>query len=117
MRASNRVTIVGLSLLSLSVAGCVTGSHCLHRPCGADCAESFKSPSPFATTKTARASVADRVRNRLSRMWNRDETPIDVTVRPESTPIPGARTTSGRPPRDGVLALPGAVEEADECGE
>lgn len=116
MRARNRITIVGFSLLSLSVIGCVTGSHCLHRPCRPECAESFRSPSPFATTKTSRVSVAERVRNRLSRMWDRDETPRDITVRPESTPIPGARATR-RPPRDGVLDLPLAVEEGDECGE
>lgn len=116
MRATIRIAILGLSLLSLTTLGCVTGSHCLHRPCGPDCAESFKSPSPFATSKTARASFAERVRRKLDGFWGRDEAPRDVTVRPESTPIPGARALR-RAPRDGVLDLPAVVEEGDDCGE
>jgi hypothetical protein len=88
MRATIRTAIIGLSLVSMSFPGCVAGS------------------------PTARPSVADRVRARLARVWDRDETPREVVASPP--PVP---TSENRVVRDGVLNLPGVVEEGDERGE
>jgi len=107
MRATIRTLFVGLSILTLS--GCA-GSRCLHRPCEPECAASFNSPSPFATTsKSARVPLLRRLG--VSRLWERDETARDITVRPEETPIPGAH--ADRPaPVPGVVALPPAPDDA-----
>lgn len=103
MRATIRTAIVGLSLVSLSFPGCVAGSRS---------ADPYRSPGPLAAAPAARPTVADRVRARLARIWDRDETPREVVVTP--TPAP---TSATRVVRDGVLNLPGVVEEGDECGE
>ncbi|WP_337175779.1 hypothetical protein [Paludisphaera sp.] len=98
MRAQIRIAIVGLSLVSLSFPGCVAGSRRV---------DPFDSPAPLAASRVVRPSVADRVRARLARIWDRDETPREVVV-PELVPTPTTRVV-----RDGVLDLPRAVEEVD----
>jgi hypothetical protein len=103
MRATIRTAIIGLSLVSMSFPGCVAGSRS---------ADPFRSPAPVAVSPTARPSVADRVRARLARVWDRDETPREVVASPP--PVP---TSENRVVRDGVLNLPGVVEEGDERGE
>ena len=109
MRATTRILVVGLS--PLLFAGCA-GSRCLHRPCDSACAGSFNSPSPFAaTSKSTRPSFLDRYR--ISRLWDRDETPRDITVRPEETPIPGEHVVR-RPPVQGALDLPPITASDDE---
>ncbi|MDG3004666.1 hypothetical protein [Paludisphaera mucosa] len=109
MRATIRNLSVALAIATLS--GCTAvGSRCLHRPCTSECAASFDSPAPFAVTSmTGRPSLISRVRSRL---WDRDETPRDVTVRPETTPIPGATVARRSPAASGVLDLPPVTAEA-----
>ncbi len=78
-----------------------------------ECAASFgSSREPKATMKTGRPTWRERLR--ISRLWERDESARDITVRPETTPIPGAQLER-RPAASGVLDLPPAVdaEEAD----
>lgn len=53
--------------------------------------------------KTGRPSFRERFR--INRLWERDESPRDITVRPENTPIPGARVEH-RPTASGVLDSP-----------
>ncbi|AMV37952.1 hypothetical protein [Planctomyces sp. SH-PL62] len=109
MRTTIRTLIVGLAILMLS--GCA-GSRCLHRPCEPECASSFDSPSPFTrTSKSLRSSWLSQWS--LARLWNRTETPRDVTVRPEETPIPGA-IASRSVAVSGVLDLPPAPDERED---
>lgn len=111
MRAPIRALAVGLSVVTFS--GCA-GVHCLHRPCNPECAASFgSSRAPRATMKTGRPTWRERLR--ISRLWEPDESARDITVRPEATPIPGARLERRRPAAGGVLDLPPAVDagEAD----
>ncbi|WP_165250666.1 hypothetical protein [Paludisphaera soli] len=106
MRGTIRPLVVGTTILALS--GCA-GSRCLHRPCEPECAVSFDNPSPFArTSKVQREPLLDRLG--VDRLWNRDETARDITVRPEETPIPGERVARRTTVR-GVLDLPPVAAE------
>ena len=112
MRATIRALAIGLSVTTLAFSGCA-GIHCLHRPCNAECAASFNSPRPQPTMKTGRPTWRERLR--ISRLWEKDETPRDITVRPETTPLPGAQLET-RADEGGVLGLPpvnAKDEEAD----